>query len=320
MSFAKYLGNPTGLLGTSFSGPAVEAYPVMPFHARTAIFLVAAIALLADPSFAQRRERRDGDEGGRHPGVERAQPRGRVESQPPRPERPRGNDDRGRDNRRFGNGSDGGHRRERVQPYRGEDRRGHDGPRDDPRRFSNRPDNRSFSNRSDGDRFPRAVERDRSYGYRRYENRSYNDRPFGYRSYGHQSYSYRPGRRSYVLPFGYRSHGYRPGWSLNLYFGRAYAAYGYPGYGYPSAGYGYYSLIPGRLYGAVRIIDAPRDAQVFVDGYYAGVVDDYDGVFQHLNLEAGPHHIEIEVDGYPPIGFDVQVVPGQTITCRANIF
>ena len=64
-------------------------------------------------------------------------------------------------------------------------------------------------------------------------------------------------------------------------------AYGYPGYGYgPSAGYGYYSLVPGRAYGAVRIVDAPRDAQVLVDGYYAGVVDDYDGVFQHLNLEA----------------------------------
>jgi hypothetical protein len=120
-----------------------------------------------------------------------------------------------------------------------------------------------------------------------------------------------------VVPFGYRPYGYRRGWSLNLYFGRPYAAYGYPGYS--SAGYGYYSLIPGRLYGAVRIVDAPPDAQVFVDGYYAGVVDDYDGVFQHLNLEAGPHYIEIEAYGYPPIAFDVQVVPGQTITYRANI-
>ncbi len=51
------------------------------------------------------------------------------------------------------------------------------------------------------------------------------------------------------------------------------------------------------------------------------VVDDYDGVFQHLNLEAGAHHIEIEIDeqGYPPIAFDVRVEPGQTITYRANI-
>jgi len=56
-----------------------------------------------------------------------------------------------------------------------------------------------------------------------------------------------------------------------------------------------------------------------VDGYYAGVVDDYDGVFQHLNLEAGSHHIEIEVDGYLLAAFDVYARPGQTITYRANI-
>ena len=71
-------------------------------------------------------------------------------------------------------------------------------------------------------------------------------------------------------------------------------------------------------YGSLRIVDAPRDAQVFVDGYYAGVVDDYDGVFQHLNLEVGSHHIEIEADGYPLIEFDVRIQPGQSITYRAN--
>ena len=124
-----------------------------------------------------------------------------------------------------------------------------------------------------------------------------------------------------MLPYGYRPYGYRPGWSLNLYFGRPYSyAYGSPRYGYPAAGYGYYSIVPGRAYGAVRIVDAPPDAHVFVDGYYAGVVDDYDGVFQHLNLEAGPHHFEIEEQGYPPIAFDVLVEPGRTITYRANIY
>ena len=100
------------------------------------------------------------------------------------------------------------------------------------------------------------------------------------------------------FPYGYRPYGYRPGWSLNLYFGRPYSTYGYPAYPY-APGYGYYSVTPGRAYGALRIVDAPRDAQVFVDGYYAGVVDDYDGVFQHLNLEVGPHHIEIRGGGLP---------------------
>ena len=128
-----------------------------------------------------------------------------------------------------------------------------------------------------------------------------------YRSYGY---------RTYVAPFGYRPYGYRPGWSLGLYFGAPYSGYGY-GYG-PSAGYGYYSIVPGRAYGAVRIVDAPRDAQVLVDGYYAGVVDDYDGVFQHLNLEAGSHRIEIQWPGGPPSVFDVRVRPGETVTYHAR--
>ena len=99
-----------------------------------------------------------------------------------------------------------------------------------------------------------------------------------------------------------------------IYFGRPYALGAYPD------GYGYYAIAPGRAYGAVRIVDAPPDAQVFVDGYYAGVVDDYDGVFQHLNLEAGAHHIEIETAGYQPFAFDVRVDPGRTITYHARIY
>jgi hypothetical protein len=264
------------------------------FHLKTAAVLIAGIALTATSSFAQQGGRRNGGEGGRRQGVERAQPRsggesgGRVESQG-RAE-PRGRvESQGRVEPRARVESQGrAEPRGRVEPYRGYDNR----------TYGNRLyDNRGFNNRS-------------------FSNRAYSYRPYG--SYGYRSYG-----RSYVIPYGYRaygSYGYRPGWSLNFYFGRPYSVYGYPAYGYPSTGYGYYAIDPGRAYayGSVRIVDAPPDAQVFVDGYYAGVVDDYDGVFQHLNLEAGSHHIEIEEQGYPPIAFDVRVEPGQTITYRAN--
>jgi len=132
--------------------------------------------------------------------------------------------------------------------------------------------------------------------------------------YRYRPYAYSYPYRSYVVPYGYRPYGYRPGWSLNLYFGRPYVG----GY-YTDPSYGYYSLAPGITYGSVRIVDAPRDARVFVDGYYAGVVDEYDGVFQHLNLEPGAHHIEIEVTPeVHPIAFDVQIQPGQTVTIHAG--
>ena len=185
--------------------------------------------------------------------------------------------------------------------------------------------NRSNGSRSDGNGYYDNRPYDnQSQGYRGYQDRRDDTRRYTYpRSYGPSYgyhggyYGYRPyGYRSYAIPYGYRPHGYRPGWSFNLYFGRPYEYYGYGS----GAAYGYYAIAPGFVYGSVRIVDAPPDAQVFVDGYYAGVVDDYDGVFQHLNLVPGSHRIEIAVHGYEPIGFDVFVQPGQTITYRANMY
>src|SRR6185369_3518149 len=45
--------------------------------------------------------------------------------------------------------------------------------------------------------------------------------------------------------------------------------------------------------GSLRLKVKPVDASVYVDGYYVGIVDDFDGIFQRLHLEAGPHRIEI---------------------------
>ena len=78
---------------------------------------------------------------------------------------------------------------------------------------------------------------------------------------------------------------------------------GYGGYGYPSYGYGYSYPADGELRLKVR----PRDAQVFVDGYYVGIVDDFDGVFQRLHLPSGPHRIEVRAPGYQTLTFDVQI-------------
>ena len=134
-----------------------------------------------------------------------------------------------------------------------------------------------------------------------------------YRSYG----GYRSYRgRTYVVPYGYRPYGYRPGWSVNLYFGRPYGRHIYASPGY---NYGYYAIDPGFAYGSLRIVDAPRYAQVFVDGYYAGEVDDYDGIFQRLNLEPGPHRIEIRHPGYEPISFELRTQPDETITYEAKL-
>jgi hypothetical protein len=69
----------------------------------------------------------------------------------------------------------------------------------------------------------------------------------------------------------------------------------------------------------VRIDLPQRDAEVYVDGYFAGIVDDYDGAFQQLNLEAGPHRIEVRAPGFTPISFEVNIAPGRTITYRTQL-
>jgi hypothetical protein len=91
-------------------------------------------------------------------------------------------------------------------------------------------------------------------------------------------------------------------------------------YGGPFTGW-YYDPSPVRYIarrreGTVRLKVTPKQAQVYVDGYYAGNVDDFDGVFQSLELERGEHTIEVRMRGYAPLRFDVRVRPGRTVTFR----
>lgn len=288
----------------------------------TAVALLAALGLSVTPALAQEARRRGGQGQGQGADGQGAQPRsGGERRRPPRdgsagrPNAGRPNDSRPNDGRpNDSRPNDGG---QRVQPDRGsrDTDRADRGDREVmPRREAvPRPDGSFRRDRDDrrNDGFRNDRDRDgwRDYGYR--DRGRYVPPPRPYR------YSYPP--RTYVVPYGYRPPGYRPGWSVNLYFGRPYGAWrNYPGY-YGGGAYGYFDIAPGFAYGSLRIVDAPRDAQVFVDGYYAGVVDDYDGVFQRLNLEPGGHQIEIDVyPGVPPLYFDVFVEPGRTVTIHAR--
>jgi hypothetical protein len=169
---------------------------------------------------------------------------------------------------------------------------------------------------------PRGV-----YGGHVYGPRVYAPRIVGYAPYRPYYYPYRPGLTigfyaGFGYPYGYPYYGYYPygyGYPYYGYGAYGYSSYGYGPYGYPLPPPGYVSMRPGAAYGGVRIQGAPRDAQVFVDGYYVGVVDDFDGSFKHLNLEAGVHRIELRIAGGQPMQFEVNVQPGQTITYHAGI-
>ncbi len=171
---------------------------------------------------------------------------------------------------------------------------------------------------------PRGYVGPRGYGgydgARGYDGRGYYGRPRyiapGWRgSWGGYAVATPRFISPYVLGYGaWQPYYYRPSIGLGLYYG---ADGLYPFGSIPQT---YYDPSPGVAYGGLRITDAPRDAQVFADGYYAGIVDDFDGVFQHLNLEPGEHRVEIHAPGLTPIAFDVMVQPGRTITLRADIY
>ena len=72
--------------------------------------------------------------------------------------------------------------------------------------------------------------------------------------------------------------------------------------------------------GSIRLdVDGPRDAHVLVDGYYAGRLDDFDGIFQSLELEAGPYRVEIVAPGFDPLSFDVRVQRDRKLTLKGHL-
>ena len=105
----------------------------------------------------------------------------------------------------------------------------------------------------------------------------------------------------------------------NLYYGPSFY---YGGYWGPYGGWPYYQAGPYPYYGAydlsgnVRTQVAPRETEVFIDGYFAGTVDDFDGVFQRLHIEPGDHDIQLYLSGHRPYQQRVYLQPGRTFSIR----
>ena len=136
----------------------------------------------------------------------------------------------------------------------------------------------------------------------------------------YNNYYYYP---RHYYPYGYGSYGlgffyYDPySWYDSYPY---YSSYSYPYYsGYPAYGGGIYQYRHGYATGEIRLQVRPRWAEVYVDGYYAGRVDDFDGFIQALRIEEGPHTIEIVAAGYETLVFDVRIIPGRKIEYRGDM-
>ena len=129
-------------------------------------------------------------------------------------------------------------------------------------------------------------------------------------------YSYYPFYRLYYSYFYADPFWYGYPW-FGLGYGYGAYDYGYAGYQYPIGPYGYpYRYRYADRDAAVRLEVTPQDAEVFVDGYYAGIVDDFDGVFQRLHLPPAQHDITLYRDGYRTVHQTVYLTPDSTFKVK----
>jgi len=130
-------------------------------------------------------------------------------------------------------------------------------------------------------------------------------------SRGHRSDGERHGR---VRIYG----GYSSYWGLYPYYDQ-YDGYYDPYYG---AYYGWraphrgYRYAYDDNYGSLRLMVEPDDTEVYVDGYYAGVVDSFDGIFQRLTLRPGRHEIALKRAEYRTHRIRVYVPVGGSLRIR----
>ena len=106
----------------------------------------------------------------------------------------------------------------------------------------------------------------------------------------------------YYSPFYWGSYWGSPFWG----------PYGYwPAYGYYGGYYDYASQI--------RVMATPREAEVYVDGYLVGTVDDFDGWSQRLRIQPGEHEIELYLEGHRSVRQKMLFRPGETYKIRAAL-
>jgi hypothetical protein len=119
------------------------------------------------------------------------------------------------------------------------------------------------------------------------------------------------GARSYYSPFYYSPYywpyygGFYHGFYNPFFLGGYYGQYGYP--------YPYYGRWAYDNTGSARLQVTPRNTKVYVDGYFVGTVDDFDGALQRLNVEAGEHELQLYLDGHRTFTQKVLLVRGRTL-------
>jgi len=131
----------------------------------------------------------------------------------------------------------------------------------------------------------------------------YRGSPYSNYYYDPYSYSWGNPRSRYGYGYGYYDYGFGYG-----------DYYGY----YPPAQYRSYRYRSGNI-AQVRTLVEPAKTRVYVDGYYAGIADDFDGLLQRLNVSPGRHEITLRLEGYRSHTFSIYGNRDQTLKLRFDM-
>ncbi len=91
----------------------------------------------------------------------------------------------------------------------------------------------------------------------------------------------------------------------------------YPWWARGAYPYSYYPVFDNRA--TVRVLAEPKDAAVYVDGFYAGTVHDFNDWFQGLPLPPGGHEVVLYLEGYRTTRDRVYLTAGQTFKIRHTL-
>jgi len=79
----------------------------------------------------------------------------------------------------------------------------------------------------------------------------------------------------------------------------------------PYPRYGYYDASAD-----LRVQVTPKQAEVYIDGYLVGTVDDFDGILQRLHVPLGEHEITVYAQGYRSITQRMLFRPFESYTIK----
>jgi hypothetical protein len=70
---------------------------------------------------------------------------------------------------------------------------------------------------------------------------------------------------------------------------------------------------------SLRVNVKPKEASVYVDGFFAGKVEEFDGKFQRLHVLPGEHEIVVYLEGYRSLKQRLYLSPDSTRTVDGTL-